>query len=575
MIIARGKLFRVRDKEASEMRFMGRGIIVLTVGLLCSAATADVNGYELLSDWNSLPTGKNFSAGMASSYDRGGGNSDYSQYESPTGLQLNPVDPAVVLDVTGAGVLTRFWMPHYTANRSFDLRVYVDGSLAIDSDSKTYLSGEYGHAASPLVTTGAGGQVSYEPIGFSQSIRIETINRQLPADNSWHGDRHYYQHNYMLMPAGASVTPYTSPLSTEVAQARSAAASVLGSVGENPAGTSATAMTLNTVGQSIGAGESVSLVDLASGSGTIRRLNLKMDNPTDAGLQDLRVRIRYDGAAENAVDVPVGAFFGAASASAPVYKSLPMGTDSADGFYCYFPMPYRSGVQAELYNAGSEAVVIDGAAVEYESGAVAADAMYLHAAYNESDPGSGKHELLNVSGSGHYVGNILTLKAQDGDTNGLYRGILEGDDIITVNPGTAGEMVLYGTGLEDAYNGGYYYNHVAVIDENGSKKPVSDDSPFGGLLLMDTVSDYPEDDPTYPGKPDITTGIVQVSQYRWMIADLVPFEDGILVEVENYGSQSALYQSTAFYYQVPEPASMLLLCIGGAVLLRRRSRRAA
>ncbi|NBB96432.1 MAG: DUF2961 domain-containing protein [Planctomycetes bacterium] len=328
-----------------------------------------------------------------------------------------------------------------------------------------------------------------------------------------------------------------------------------------------TSTTAVAAGQSIAAGAAVSLVDLASGnSGTIRRLNVKMDTPTNAGLENLRVRIRYDGETEHSVDVPVGAFFGAASADAPAYQSLPMGTDSDDGFYCYFPMPYRDGVTVELYNAGTEAVSIDGGTVEYEAGQVADDAGYFHAEYNEANPGSGNHEILAADGQGHYVGNILTLKALDGDTDGLYRSILEGDETVIVD----GANVLQGTGLEDAYSGGFYYNHVLDQDNDGDPvNPITDGDAFSGLLLMDTVSDLGD------GQPDITSGILQVSQYRWLVQDMAPFEDGIVIDIENYGGQDATYASTAFYYVVPEPATLAVMIGGGVGLLRRRKLRPA
>ena len=37
---------------------------------------------------------------------------------------------------------------------------------------------------------------------------------------------------------------------------------------------------------------------------------------------------------------------------------------------------------------------------------------------------------------------------------------LEGDDIIYVN----GSETLFGSGMEDAYNGGYYFNHVVETE---------------------------------------------------------------------------------------------------------------
>jgi hypothetical protein len=578
-----GKSMRADGSEERAMVRASRALAAVVLAVLPALpGAAQVTGYESLANWDALPLAKTGAAAhLNSSYDRDGGNLDWNWYPGYTRQLNEAADDGIavtLLDVQGAGVLNRYWMPHATANDTRDITITVDEGLpteaVISTESDPFLYGGDGdpHAAlfeGPLVPTAAGGQVSYEPIGFTASLKVESINRQHltsaqggPVNN--YSDRHYYQLNYTLYSNGASVQPYANSLDSSDPRtaARQQAVNVLNNVGQNPAGASGTSLEALTGAQAITPGQTVSLASLAAGqSGTVRRLNVRMDSPTDAGLADLRVRVRYDGEAEHAVDVPVGAFFGAASPSAPAYQSLPMGTDSDDGFYCYFPMPYRKGIAVELYNAGSGNVDIDGAAVEYEPGAVPADAGYFHAVYAESNPGSGKHQILSAAGPGHYVGNILTLKALDGDTDGLHRRILEGDETITVD----GTNVLQGTGLEDAYSGGFYYNHVLDQNDDGDTvNPVADAEALSGLLLMDTVDDLAS------GQPDISSGILQVSQYRWLIPDLVPFEDGILVEIENYGGQDATFGSTAFYYVVPEPGVLALLWLGAGALLRKR-----
>ena len=114
----------------------------------------DFNGYEALAEWDSLPRAKTgVTAGLASSYDRDGGNDDYSQYEFPEGLQTTSVD-TVVKTLDGPGVITRFWMPHREANRAFEVRMTLDGvPLKIDTNTNTLLDGNFGYMSSPLVGT--------------------------------------------------------------------------------------------------------------------------------------------------------------------------------------------------------------------------------------------------------------------------------------------------------------------------------------------------------------------------------------------------------------------------------------
>ncbi len=460
-----------------------------------------------------------------------GANQDYSYYESPEGLQAGAI-ATTIKTLTGPGIITRFWMPHLTADMAYTVRMIVDGQVRIDTDSDTFLAGQYdepnGYIRSPLVQTLIGGQVSYEPIVFQNSLVIESNNQ---GSGEYTGYRHYYQYSYHKLSAGTAVTSYTGTLTGQQQAARNGAVNMISNVGQNPAGASAGSQTIQTPPGLLNAGQTLTLASL-SGSGQVRRINLKMTGATDGELDGLRLRVRYDGGAQDAIDVPVAHFFGAGHGRY-AYKSLPLGTDSPDGFYSYWPMPFRQSVEVSLYNSTGADVNIDSAVVEYTPGDVASSAGYLHAAHNEEVTTAGQfyHELLNVSGHGHYVGNLLYLKRDD-----RSRMILEGDDLIIVD----GNHALYGTGLEDAYNGGFYYNHVGVQTDDGDiAYPEYGFGPYHGLLNMDDR--------------DINVDYVRTDQYRWLIGDPVPFRDGIEVRIENYGAGAGvLFGSTAFYYLTPQ-----------------------
>ena len=272
-----------------------------------------------------------------------------------------------------------------------------------------------------------------------------------------------------------------------------------------------------------------------TGPGIVRRLNVRLEGATDAELDSLRLRVRYNDAPDLEIDCPLGAFFGAGHARAP-YRSLPLGTDSPDGFYSYWPMPYEIAARLELANVSASPIAVDSAIVEHESLPTwEEDLGYLHAEHRSTvrQVGQHLHELVGVTGRGHYVGNLLYAD-HDYDTHFF----LEGDDIVIVD----GADTLNGTGLEDAYNGGFYYNWVPdPMDEPEGPSPPFAIRPLHGILHVDRTASPP---------------YARADQYRWMIADRVRFTSRISVNVEIDNTWAgSRWSSVAFWYQYHPPFS--------------------
>jgi hypothetical protein len=496
---------------------------VVLITAMVGQALSQEPGYGAYSDWEDWARLKlGVEAGLASSYDRNGGNSDYSHYEYPPGLITEDVN-AIVKTINGPGIIYRFWMPHVMARRHFVVQMYFDGeeTPTIDTDSTTIMNGEFSYFDEPLITTCAGGQVCYEPIPFAQSLRIETRNKEL---NTW-ANRHYYQYSYLTYPHGASIDSYTGDCPDE----RSEAAALFENAGEHPAGDSNTAQRISITDALILGGGSLTFE--LSGPGLIRRMNIRMANANDVELDGLRLGIFYDGQETPAIDVSVAHFFGAGKERA-AYRSIPLGTDSNDpndGFYCYWPMPFRQSVFVELYNTTDESIHIDSAKIEYEAKAIDKRMCYLHTVENTLiKSGQTYHTMLSTTGRGHYVGDLLYVQQ---DANSFY--MLEGDDVITVD----GATTLNGTGLEDTYNGGAYYNWVAQqSDEPEGVCPQSATRPLNGIL--------------YVNKAEIS----RADQYRWRISDCIPFSQSIEVNIEcRYASTGSQWTSVVFWYQLPYP----------------------
>ena len=506
------------------------GVLRIVVGFAIGAASASADpihaNYTDWLGWARLDTTRR--AGLASSYDRSGGNADYNHYESPAGLVLDPV-PAIIKTIIGPGFITRFWMPHRTANQSFVVKLFFDGETTprIDTTSDVLFAGNYSYFTPPFVDTSAGGQVSHEMIPFAQSVRIETFNHESQVISST--NRHYYQYTYVTFPGGAPLSSYSGTLTPAEQTARNDAANLFANVGQHPAGPDPNAVVTQTPGQLIPPGASKTILD-HNGPGLIRRMSIRMDGASDEALDGLRLSATYDCHSLPAIDVPIGQFFGAGHNRA-AYRSLPIGTDSPDGFYCYWPMPFRHRARIELRNTTSAPIDIDEAAVEFVPGPIDNDLCYLHARAESSvrQPGVFFHPILATTGRGHYIGNLLYV-----EQDAYSFGMLEGDDIVTID----GTDVLYGTGLEDAYSGGYYYNWVAIeSDEPEGPMPQSATRPLNGVLYVHRAEGVE---------------FARADQYRWYIADRIAFSNSIDVKTEILKAiLGSRWTSVAFWYRHP------------------------
>ncbi len=507
--------------------------LAIAAGLVALAATAApaqlAGGYGDYVDWKGwarvAPAER---GGLASSWDPAGGMLDYNHYEHPPGQIWGNLD-VTAATIRGPGILYRFWMPHFTATQEFAVRMYFDGEATprLDTTSDQILEGEFGYFAAPLVTTFAGGQVCYEPIAFRDSVRIDTENQS--------GIQHYYQYSYRTFPPGTDLSSWDGSLDPAASSARLTTIAMFQNAGEHPARQSQVAVRTVVGPTSVPAGGTLSLASL-TGPGLIRRLNVRLHGATDHHLDQMRLRVFWDAEPLPAIDVPVGWFFGAGHNRAP-YRSLPIGTDSPDGFYCYWPMPFRQQARLELMNPTSGAIPIDSTVVEHEPGVQDTTLGYLHAVARSEVRalGSTWFRMVETFGTGHYVGNFLFLE-QDYDDDFM----LEGDEMIVVDLADT----INGTGVEDAYNGGYYYNWIA----NPMPEPEGPSPPFAIRPLHGVLRREKRPSPPF----------ARADQYRWMIADRVPFASSFEMSIENSCARvGSRWTSVVFFYQLPEPVSAL------------------
>jgi len=234
-----------------------------------------------------------------------------------------------------------------------------------------------------------------------------------------------------------------------------------------------------------------------------------------------------------------------------------MSPQDGKGFNCWFPMPFAEGARFEIENQSSSRLVFF-FYIDYEAypsadpdqarfhacwrrsprtAGIAAEKGWTRESYRLGDgPGPGfgfpgpwdepnlggerNYVLLDVAGTGQYVGCVLNIDVFERQVNDWYG---EGDDMIFVD-GESWPPRLHGTGTED------YFNTAFCPKQEYS-------APYHGLTLYSGSEDWP-----WGGKN---------SMYRFHIEDPVRFRKSIRVTVET-GHANALandYSSTAYWYQ--------------------------
>jgi hypothetical protein len=137
--------------------------------------------------------------------------------------------------------------------------------------------------------------------------------------------------------------------------------------------------------------------------------------------------------------------------------------------------------------------------------------------------------LLEATGRGHYVGTLLSMQMLRG--RGI--GFLEGDEMVYVDGET--KPSINGTGTEDYFNSGWYFNYGVYS------------APYHGVTIKDDEKS-------------------RINAYRWHIEDAIPFKKSIRFTIEHGAGNdvTADYSSVAFWYQThphaafpPLPADLM------------------
>jgi len=245
---------------------------------------------------------------------------------------------------------------------------------------------------------------------------------------------------------------------------------------------------------------------------------------SDAILAGTRLQVTVDG--QRTVDAPLGEFFGSGLGGYQVNALMSSVNPTSKTLTAWWPMPYGATATVRLVNDSD--VAITGATASTTAAfdpqwawrlSPIGDAGYFRATSNSADTTPGAdYAFLQTQGQGKFVGVSHTMRGVS------YRGYLEGDERVYVDGARTPQ--IHGTGTEDFYEGGWYFNRDVFSE------------PLNG------ESGHEPGTAGCPSDQDCT------STYREMLADAVPFKSGITFGIEHGGGdeQQAHYASTAFWY---------------------------
>ncbi|WP_386067781.1 DUF2961 domain-containing protein [Tahibacter sp. UC22_41] len=372
--------------------------------------------------------------------------------QSDRSLYRGDGNEQIVFDERGPGAVTRIWMTSgFGVSSCLDpairVRFYVDGAVAptLDLPLPQLFDGSTAPFVPALVrdrSGSSGGFVSYVPIAYARSLRIALSDVTGTFNPCTGNGEHllWYQFTHQRLAPDAAVTGF-SPQAHFGALANWFAAQ-----GGDPWNAG---LPLPTTTVHVAPAGGVVLA-ARSGSGWLRGLRLELPRTE---WKHLRLQIAIDG--EEAVDLPLERFFATAADAAVPARAPLLGEDAGGWLYSWLPMPYRESLQVRLRGSPSQvATVAVNAALVIDAAAVPADAGQFFAASAEGC-GNDQVSLLQRRGAGRVVG----LSAQFRSAAGPTLGYLEGDERIHLDGATAPQW--YGTGLEDFFNGGFYFDQGA------------------------------------------------------------------------------------------------------------------
>ncbi|MHC4443034.1 MAG: glycoside hydrolase family 172 protein [Planctomycetota bacterium] len=472
---------------------------------------------------------KTVQAGYLSSHDRMGANDDgfVGTYSALYKLDNGEY---VIVDLYGPGCLYTLWFTGPDGGRDLQwgrLRFYLDNQTkpCLEAYNRELFSGDMLGFPRPLIADSnisTGGNVCYLPIPFQKRLIITTEKRAL-----------FYNAYYHLYPAGTRIKSWTGKEDLNFA------IKAWNATGSNPYKSPAQKWFRGQIKvRALRKGVKPKPQEIVhlQGSGVVNVLRLNPDRALAASvLNNLWLRIWWDGEDNPSVGTPIGPFFGSGQGEASV-RALPIGMSPSGSYYCYLPMPFDKQARIVLENRQEKKVgeiYYEVGITERKDGFSLQTAGKFRTVYRKDRPKQNKYYtiLREPTGQGTYLGQCLIVDPFKEDNVSWW----EGDMRIWLDQRR--HPMLQGTGHEDEYLGGWSTRWL--------QGPYS--LPMHGLPCTRL---FPR------GTQRKVTGAM--TAYRFFIGG-IPFRNGITVATE-HGTENKVvtnYASVAYYYYKDEAGMTL------------------
>ncbi len=284
-------------------------------------------------------------------------------------------------------------------------------------------------------------------------------------------------------------------------------------------------------------GEKATIAQI-QGPGVITHIWVTIDSRDPYFLRRIVLRMFWDGEANPSVEVPIGDFFGTGFEYRH-YFSAYVGMTSG-GYFSNLPMPFQKSARIEVDNQTGQELYAFYYHIDYQKLAepLEEDVAYFHCQWRRelrTDPKQ-NYVVLEAEGQGHFVGLNMSMQSYERNLS-----FLEGDEMVYVDGETFPS--IYGTGTEDYFISGWYFNRGEFA------------APYHGLILKDD-------------------SLGRIAAYRWHVSDAIPFQKSLRFTIEHghANSEVADYSSTAYWYQkephkafAPLPAAALRIPLRATV----------